>query len=235
MLQKPVFHLRKKNRVLPFRKNNFYFLLAALLILMLVQPVLMDIYGKRNLLFGHLTFSITLLLSIVSISQVRKWRTTGISLVILGVIFSSISYSFDNQLMMYLSLLVDLLFLFLVTSLALEQVIFSESITLHNVVGALCVYILLGIMWAVAYYFVSLIMPGSFSGNLSADLSMQIHDFVYFSFITLTTLGYGDIVPQAAIARTLVYMEAILGQFYIATLVAGLVAIHISSKIGEDK
>jgi len=57
-----------------------------------------------------------------------------------------------------------------------------------------------------------------------------LHDFVYYSFVTLTTLGYGDIVPLSATARSLVYMEAIFGQFYIAILVAGLVSIHISNQ-----
>ena len=233
MIKKPVFHLRKKKQELPFRDKNFYFLLAALLVLMIVQPVISDLYGERNLLFGYITFSMTLLLSIVSISQVRKWRATGVSLVVLGAIFSWLAFSLDNQLMLYLFLIVDLLFLVLVTSLALQQIFFSESITIHNVVGALCVYILLGLIWAIAYYLVNLVMPGSFNGNLSANLHMQIYGFFYFSFVTLTTLGYGDILPQTATARTLVYMEAILGQFYMATLVAGLVAVHLSNKIGD--
>ena len=233
MIKKPVFHLRKKKQELPFRDKNFYFLLAALLVLMIVQPVISDLYGERNLLFGYITFSMTLLLSIVSISQVRKWRATGVSLAVLGAIFSWLAFSLDNQLMLYLFLIVDLLFLVLVTSLALQQIFFSESITIHNVVGALCVYILLGLIWAIAYYLVNLVMPGSFNGNLSANLHMQIYGFFYFSFVTLTTLGYGDILPQTATARTLVYMEAILGQFYMATLVAGLVAVHLSNKIGD--
>lgn len=136
----------------------------------------------------------------------------------------------DSRFYLCLSLLSDFLFLILIISIALQQVIFSERINLHNVAGAACIYLLLGIIWSVAYYFINIVMPGSFKGNLSFDSHMQLNDFVYYSFVTLTTLGYGDIIPLSATARSLVYMEAVFGQFYIAILVAGLVSIHIKQQ-----
>ena len=212
------------------RQNNFFFLLSALLILLLILPVITDIYGTRNWLIGHLAFSVTLVFSVLSLNNAKKWRAAGLILVLLGITFSGMAFYQDSILFLCLSLLVDFLFLLLVISIVLQQVIFSDRINLHNVAGAICVYLLLGIIWSLAYYFINIIMPGSFKGNLSLDMHMQLNDFVHYSFVTLTTLGYGDIVPLSATARSLAYMEAIFGQFYIAILVAGLVSIHISTR-----
>ena len=217
------------------RQNNFFFLLSALLILLIILPVITDIYGTRNWLIGHLAFSVTLVFSVLSLNKAKKWRATGLILVLLGIVFSGVAFYKDSNLFLCLSLLADFLFLILVISMALQQVIFSDRINLHNVAGAACVYLLLGIIWSLAYYFINIIMPGAFKGSLSADMNMQLNDFVYYSFVTLTTLGYGDIVPVAATARSLVYMEAIFGQFYIAILVAGLVSIHISTRLKESQ
>ena len=70
----------------------------------------------------------------------------------------------------------------------------------------------------------------TFSGIHGSDQQIQLNDFLYFSFVTLTTLGYGDLLPLSATAKTLAFVEAIFGQFYIATLVAGLVAANISGR-----
>jgi hypothetical protein len=216
------------------KQNNFFFLLAALLMILLILPIISDIYGTRNWLVGHLVFSVTLFFSVLSLKDAKKWLKFGIFLVLCGVVFSTLAFYKDSRLYLCLSLFFDFLFLLLVISIALQQVVFSDRINLHNVAGAACVYLLLGIIWSLAYYFINIILPGSFKGNLSFDTQMQLNDFVYYSFVTLTTLGYGDIVPVSATARSLVYMEAVFGQFYIAILVAGLVSIHISNQSRES-
>ncbi len=216
------------------KQNNFFFLLAALLMILLILPIISDIYGTRNWLVGHLVFSVTLFFSVLSLKDAKKWLKFGIFLVLCGVVFSTLAFYKDSRLYLCLSLFFDFLFLLLVISIALQQVVFSDRINLHNVAGAACVYLLLGIIWSLAYYFINIILPGSFKGNLSFETQMQLNDFVYYSFVTLTTLGYGDIVPVSATARSLVYMEAVFGQFYIAILVAGLVSIHISNQSRES-
>ncbi|MCK5478115.1 MAG: two pore domain potassium channel family protein [Methylococcales bacterium] len=213
------------------RQNNFFFLLSALLFLLLILPVITDIYGTRNWLIGHLAFSVTLIFSVVSLHNVKKWRVAGLILVFLGITFSGMAFYLNSELFLCFSLLADFLFLLLVISMVLQRVIFSDRINLDNVAGAICVYLLLGIIWSLVYYFINIIMPGSFKGNLAIDMHMQSTDFIHYSFVTLTTLGYGDIVPMSATARSLSYMEAIFGQFYIVILVAGLVAIHITTNL----
>ena len=88
----------------------------------------------------------------------------------------------------------------------------------------------IGIIWALLYGLVEVLIEGSFSGNLLNVGGSRFWDLIYFSFVTLTTLGYGDILPMNSYARTLAYIEAIAGQFYIAILVASLVGAHLSDR-----
>ncbi|MBT8083404.1 MAG: potassium channel family protein, partial [Gammaproteobacteria bacterium] len=89
---------------------------------------------------------------------------------------------------------------------------------------------LLGVLWAIAYAVVEHIVAGSFAGLSETLAQGWSSDWLYFSFVTMTTLGYGDVAPISATARTLAYMQAVFGQFYIAILVAGLVSAYISKK-----
>ena len=99
----------------------------------------------------------------------------------------------------------------------------SQRVGLNTIYASLCVYLLLGIIWSILYVLAYLHTPEAFS-NLHGTRG----ELVYYSFVTLTTLGYGDIAPLTALARTLAYMEAVAGQFYLAVLVAGLVGAYVS-------
>jgi hypothetical protein len=93
---------------------------------------------------------------------------------------------------------------------------------------------MLGVIWALAYALLEAVIPGSFEGLTEQMTNFTWNpDWVYFSFVTLSTLGYGDILPLTFSARALAYFEAIVGQFYLAVLVAGLVGAFISEK--QDK
>jgi len=85
-------------------------------------------------------------------------------------------------------------------------------------------------MWSTAYTVLEFSQPGSFKGLTELVSPVWNPDWIYFSFVTITTLGYGDITPLTQTARTLSFLEAIVGQFYIAVLVAGLVSAYISTK-----
>ena len=94
--------------------------------------------------------------------------------------------------------------------------------------GAICIYLLLALVWAFAYQIVEAYVPGSMNG-LDHDLwQHNTDDLVYYSFVTLTTLGYGDITPEEPITRFLAYMEAVTGVFYMAILVASLIGIRLA-------
>ena len=98
-------------------------------------------------------------------------------------------------------------------------------ITYHRVVGAILLYLTIGLVFVALYTMVGAYSPNAFNGlTVTARVSMP-SDLVYFSFTTLTTVGYGDIVPVDPVARSLSNIEAILGQLYPATLLARLVSL----------
>jgi hypothetical protein len=116
-----------------------------------------------------------------------------------------------------------------ITVVALAVVLRRERVTLDTVLGAVCAYLLLGATWGLLYDLLALIQPLSFRGPEpgTAAQSLSLADSLYFSYVTLTTVGYGDIVPTTVHARTLVWTEAVTGQIYIAVLVARLVSLQI--------
>jgi len=95
-------------------------------------------------------------------------------------------------------------------AIVLRRVFGSGPVTRHRIHGAVCGYLLFGLMWAAAYAFVEQVIPRSFSGASGAGLADQlISRFIYFSFVTLTTVGYGDITAVHPLSRTLVIAEAL--------------------------
>lgn len=117
---------------------------------------------------------------------------------------------------------------------SLTRVLFAaQKITASLVSGALCLYLLFGIFWGSLFNLVELLQPNSFGGELLTNSLSSIehrHYLQYFSFVTLTTLGYGDILPQTAVATALCQVEAIIGQFFMAVLVARFVGIQVAQE-----
>jgi len=152
--------------------------------------------------------------------------------VLAGLTFSlTISaYLTETLLLQYLALTAVLVFFFLSCIIAVYDVLFGGAIDINRLVGAACIYLLSGSLWGIVYFLLSVISPASFVGITGETWSEQLNEFTYHSFVTLTTLGYGDITPAAPVARTLNYLEAVLGQLYLTVLVASLVGIHIASR-----
>jgi len=117
----------------------------------------------------------------------------------------------------------------------LKDVIVGSRITSERVFGAVCAYLLIGFLFADFYGFISLVDENAFSVSESIEAgSVDGGDLgrdgilTYFSFVTMTTLGYGDISPVSPAARTLAWMQALVGQLYLAITIAGLVGVHIA-------
>jgi hypothetical protein len=120
----------------------------------------------------------------------------------------------------------SLLSLVLFVVLVLWQTLRAGPVTLHRIQGAVAAYLLLGVIWAYAYSILSLLRPGAFSGAVHAADGPRA--WLYYSFVTLTTVGYGDVLPVHPAARSLAMLEAVVGPLYLAILVARLVGLAVA-------
>jgi hypothetical protein len=111
-----------------------------------------------------------------------------------------------------------------IAGVLLSQIFLPGRVTHLRIQGAIAVYLLFGVAWAHAYHIAALLVPGSFAGP--AEIG-NVSSWAYYSFVTLTTVGYGDITPVTQVARTLSVGEALAGQLYLAVLIARLVAMEI--------
>jgi Ion channel len=123
----------------------------------------------------------------------------------------------------------------LALSVVVARAVFGPGrITYHRVVGAVLLYLIIGLIFVALYGFVALAAPGAFTNlpALHGDFAVA-GNLIYFSFVTLTTTGYGDIAPLHPYARSLANVEAIIGQIYPATLLARLVTLELSHERGS--
>jgi voltage-gated potassium channel Kch len=112
-------------------------------------------------------------------------------------------------------------------AVVLAQTFRAGPVNVHRIQGAVAAYLLLGLAWTLAYELVAFRAAGAFSGTGLGGAERP--DFIYFSFVTLTTVGYGDVTPVDPVARSLAVAEALTGQLYPAILLARLVSLATGS------
>jgi len=213
-----------------FKRANFIYMLAALLAFLILSPLAQIFFPENASIIINFTFTLTIVIGVWSLIDDRKWFLFGLGLAAFSFLLSLLEFFYSSQSIYIASILVLLFFLINSLVLAIKHILFGPKIDANKIVGSITIYLLIGIIWALLYGLVEVLIEGSFSGNLLSVGGSQFWDLIYFSFVTLTTLGYGDILPMNTYARTLAYMEAIVGQFYIAILVASLVSAHLHDR-----
>lgn len=123
-----------------------------------------------------------------------------------------------------------ILYLLLTTGSAMRLVLFSGPVDWNKIIGSYCIYLLLGIIWSIFYMVLAELRPDAIHGLPTGDLFETLPNLLYFSFVTLTTVGYGGITPTTPLAHFLASMEAVTGQFYLTVLVASLVGSVLSNR-----
>ena len=220
-----------------------FLVLLILLVLLLVTTPLIPLSGYPVLtrcVIGALFMAI-ILSAVFTVSQRRITVVVAWVLAALAII-AYVADSLNSS--MWLSVarhVLSIAVLVYTIVLILTYLFASERVTLNTIYASLCAYLLIGLLWAVVYSFIDLLQPGAFAGAAVDDGSVLNMRFgtgsvepIYYSLVTLTTLGYGDITPMTAPARMFSAIEAVLGQLYIAVLVARLVGLHISRSVKGD-
>lgn len=209
-------------------KKNFSWLLSALLVFLVVVPLAEDlgVISTRNM--RVLMFTWLLAFGVWSLRGFGRIFPVAIGVAVAGIVLSILAVATPGDSYSFSSLAAAAGFIVIAVWCVGTQVFASREISANRVVGAITLYLLFGVLWAIAYAVIEKANPGSFTG-LSEPLSLGWStDWLYFSFVTMTTLGYGDITPISATARTFSYLQAVFGQFYLAILVAGLVGAYIA-------
>lgn len=222
--------MRKKRKDHGGGQTDFFYLFGALILLLFAVPLAQDFDFLDPDIVRAFFFSVLMIVGARSLKGGGHYRTIGMVLAAVGILLNIMAVGKSSTPFQAASLLSLFTFLLVSVSYTLKQVVFGTELNPNRLVGAICVYLLLGILWALAYAFLELVVPGSFKGIELTNATGWHNDWFYFSFVTLTTLGYGDITPVTSAGRSLVYLQSIAGQFYIAVLVAGLVGAYISDK-----
>jgi hypothetical protein len=210
-------------------KNNFLYLAVSLVILLLAGALVEQFPSVPGTHIIQALTVMTLASSVVGFRSSKLRVRTGIGFTVSVLMIVVLGVLLDMVGLDYLHLIVLFLFYSWATWLAAKQVLFSGQVDGNKIVGAICIYLLIGLNWGLMYLFLAQAIPGAFNGLEQAVWYDNFGDAAYYSFVTLTTLGYGDISPVTPVARFLVYMEAIVGVFYMAILVASLVGVRIST------
>jgi len=217
--------------------GKYFWLLAAMILMMLVAPLMRG--ARMGLLVTEAANAFVLLGAIYAIMRTRRHVLWALGLVLpaAGLKMGIGASQAPAAWMVFAMHGLLIAFLFYVTAIILRDILSERRVTTDTVKGAICVYLLMGLIWAMFFSLCAFANPESFALQPSVNATVDQMAFhqdafgmtVYYSLVTLTTLGYGDITPMAATTRSLSSLEAVLGQIYLTVLVARLVGMHIST------
>jgi voltage-gated potassium channel len=212
-------------------RDNFFWLLIALVLLLASNAVFNQLESE----LGRLLVNISLLLTLfVAVFALERNRSTGamrnfkIGITFIVACLMIADTLVESRLIALGQLAGCFVFLCLSLYLVWRQVLFTGFVNTNKIVGSICIYILIGLVWAFGYLIAEELFPGSFNGLDHEMWQGNLEQFTYYSMVTLTTLGYGDITPEQPVARFLAYMEAITGIFYTTILVASLLGVRLA-------
>lgn len=213
-----------------WREHRFSILFVALLVMLLVVPALQR--GAVGAIVVKALVTVILLSALYAVSENRVALNIAVALAVPTVVANWTGQLLGIDAVLGLGSILTVLLLAFTAKEILGHVVRSRRVTAEVIRGALCVYLLLGVIGAVLYTALEVWQPGAIafpegSGGAAVGDATRFSATVYYSFVTLTTLGYGDITPVTRLARTLSMVEAVTGQLYLAVLIARLVGLHI--------
>jgi len=218
-----------------YRDWRYVSLLVNLLGLLLIEPLIWD-HAAARILFNVL-FSVVTLTAMLSLSYERSQRRLLLGLggiCLAAAVIENFLVGPAHGVALVVSRLCGTAFFFYAVARVLADIADERRMRADSLAGAAAGYLLLGVGWGLLFVAVERFAPGSFHlAEHFADRATEaeLTDLMlYYSFVTLTTLGYGDISPVTPAACTLAWVEAVTGQFYIAIVVAGLISVLVSNR-----
>jgi len=209
------------------KRGRFLWLLVSLVFVLAVAPLLDDeLLGSLVMLSGLTAVFATGVFA----NQHRRGVVIASAVVAVLALPTLWSTLIDDSVPLKLGgVLLAILFCVVTSTLILTAVVKDLTATPDAVFGAICVYLLMGLGWALAYSAIEFTIEDSPKAmshaviHSNGEFIYAFSDVVYFSFVTMSTLGYGDMIPNTPLCRTLAWLQSIAGQFYLAVLVARLI------------
>jgi hypothetical protein len=208
-------------------KQRFLILLFLILGLMVIVPILQRFVAVRIFIDIFLTAIFISMVYTFSYNKVHVIAGVFLAVVMLASLW--LQYLDPNKWILPMGMLAGVIFIAMVIGGIIGLIIKSEEVCRETIYAAILIYLLAALMWAFMYTFLELIDPASFNIELSRS-GAYLPVFQYYSFVTITTLGYGDIIPITDVAKAFSVLEAVIGQLYLVVAVAWLVGMHVSSR-----
>ncbi len=214
------------------RNPNFTYLLIGLLAVLTINPITLDLFNYSSSLLTSLTFSSTMVIGVWSLHESKALFRFGLVLICISLVASALSSVFPSWHLEIIDMTVVMIFCAMSFRFILEDITADLKVDINRVIGAACLYLLIGLVFGLLYTILETFVPGSFS-NLPGEAERISGELFYYSYVNLTTLGYGDIVPLRPIARTLAFLEAIVGVFYMSIMIGAMVGLLLNRANAE--
>jgi hypothetical protein len=224
----------KSLRMPRFHRFSTVQLLIALALFFIWAPFVEEIEGGE--LIVSVLFSLVLLAGVVAVADRKGVLVIAIVLAIPAIAGRWINHFRPDLIPPAVFLVAGLILIAFVVGNLLLFVFRAPSVNTEVLCASISAYLMLGLMWTMAYWLVDQLTPGgafAFTANTGKE-SMKGFNAFYFSFITLSTVGYGDITPVSRIARWLAAMEAMTGLLYVAVLISRLVSLYSIPKSNDS-
>jgi len=216
----------------PWYLGRYFIICCVMIAVTLLYPMAQSYVG---IILLRLMFTAILLSALyTAIRKPRLYR--GLLLLLIPTLLANwIVNPGDHPGLIILSSSATLFILIAAIGVILHHIIAARRVSEDIIFGSVAAYLLFGLLWAMAYELLNVIMPGmviSSAGEIltAQERATQFSDFMYFSFITLTSVGYGDLTPIGTPARALAMVEGIFGQLYTAILIAWLVGVRVAQE-----
>jgi voltage-gated potassium channel len=212
-------------------KHRFSLLLVLMLGLIFVFPAVGGIPRLKILVDVYIAF--VFLVGVYSISSKRHFAYFGLFLALPKFITTALGYIAHVPGMVLVGDVFGILCLIFIAYKILVYVFKQQRITGDIISGMVVIYLLLAYSWALIFQIIEVVQPGSF--YIPEACQQDPFSFLYFSLVTITTIGYGDITPVSNIAKACAVMNGLIGQIYLVVVVATLVGMRLSQSMQSDQ
>ena len=220
-----------------FFRHRFAILFVLLFCVLLIPPYFED--AEWVAIFWRWLFTLVLLWALYTVSGSRRTLILAALLLVPTISSTWVVDHGQERMLEYLDNITNIAYFGLICTFLGQYILTTRRVTLEVIFAAMCLYMMLAVLWAAIYTNLQLFYGDAFlfQGKLALEAGITAESLyrqmIYYSFVTLSTLGYGDITPLHLVAKNWAAMEAMIGQFFIAIIIARLVSIYTVQEQAE--